>query len=58
MIIVQDKTSQIALDNLKVKNDKLKTKNEMTRLHASCISHDMKAPLGAINATIDAVLNI
>jgi K+-sensing histidine kinase KdpD len=58
MVIVQDKTSQIALDNLKVKNDKLKTKNEMTRLYASCMSHDMRAPLGAINATVDAVLNM
>ena len=49
MVVVQDKTSQIALDNLKVKNDKLKLENEMAKFYAACISHDMKAPIGAIS---------
>ena len=58
MVIVQDKTSKIALDNLKVKNDKLKNKNEMAIMHASCVSHDMRAPLKAIDAMVDVVLNL
>jgi K+-sensing histidine kinase KdpD len=58
MLIVQDKTSQIRLENLKEKNDKLKNKNEMARMHASCISHDMRAPLSAIDVMVDMVLNL
>jgi light-regulated signal transduction histidine kinase (bacteriophytochrome) len=51
MMIVQDQTSHIT-------NDKLKKKNKMIKLHASCVSHDMRAPLGAITHVVDAVLNI
>jgi K+-sensing histidine kinase KdpD len=51
MMIIQDQTSQID-------NEKLKLKHKMIKLHASCVSHDMKAPLGAITHVVDAVLNI
>jgi K+-sensing histidine kinase KdpD len=51
MVIVQDKTSKLAFD-------KLKFNNEMVKMHAASVSHDMRAPLSAINCVIDAVLNM
>jgi K+-sensing histidine kinase KdpD len=49
MIIIQDKTSQIAFDKLKYNND-------MIKMQASCVSHDMRAPLSAITYVVDSVI--
>ena len=49
MMIIQDKTSSIALG-------KLKHYTNMIKMQASCVSHDMRAPLGAITCVVDAVI--
>jgi K+-sensing histidine kinase KdpD len=41
MVIVQDMTSSKEFD-------KLQHNNEMIKMQASCVSHDMRAPLGTI----------
>jgi K+-sensing histidine kinase KdpD len=50
MVILQDRTSQVAFD-------KLKYNNYMIKMQASCVSHDMRAPLSAITCMTDAILN-
>jgi K+-sensing histidine kinase KdpD len=50
MVIVEDKTSQITVDKLKFNND-------MMKMHASCVSHDMRAPISAITTMVDHVIN-
>jgi light-regulated signal transduction histidine kinase (bacteriophytochrome) len=50
MVIVQDKTSKIEFE--KLQND-----NKMIKMQASCVSHDMRAPLGAIVYVVDNILN-
>jgi K+-sensing histidine kinase KdpD len=49
MMIIKDKTSSIAFE-------KLKHNNDMIKLQASCVSHDMRAPLGAITHVVDTVI--
>jgi K+-sensing histidine kinase KdpD len=49
MMIIKDKTSQIAVD-------RLKHNNHMMQMQASCVSHDMRAPLGTIEYLVEAVL--
>jgi K+-sensing histidine kinase KdpD len=51
MVIVEDKTSQIAFD-------KLQFNNRMIKMHASCVSHDMKAPLSAIDFMVEKIINM
>jgi light-regulated signal transduction histidine kinase (bacteriophytochrome) len=51
MMIIQDQTSLIT-------NEKLKIRNKMIKMHASCVSHDMRAPLSAIEHVVDLVLDI
>jgi light-regulated signal transduction histidine kinase (bacteriophytochrome) len=51
MVIVQDKTSQLAFD-------KLKNNNEMIKMQTSCVSHDMRAPLSSITFMVDAILRM
>jgi two-component system, sensor histidine kinase and response regulator len=51
MVIVQDKTSQLAFE-------KLKNNNEMIKMQTSCVSHDMRAPLSAITCMVDAILRM
>jgi K+-sensing histidine kinase KdpD len=50
MVIVQDRTFNVNFD-------KLQRNNEMMQIQASCVSHDMRAPLGAITHVIDYILN-
>jgi K+-sensing histidine kinase KdpD len=50
MVIVEDKTSQITFDKLKFNND-------MMKMHASCVSHDMRAPISAITIMVDHVIS-
>jgi light-regulated signal transduction histidine kinase (bacteriophytochrome) len=50
MVIVQDKTSQKAFDELKMNN-------KMIKMHTACVSHDMRAPLNAMTCIVDVVLN-
>jgi K+-sensing histidine kinase KdpD len=51
MVIIEDRTSQKIVD-------KLEFNNKMVKMHASCVSHDMRSPISAINHVIDMVLNI
>ena len=51
MVIVEDKTSEIAIE-------KLQFNNKMVKMHASCVSHDMRAPLSAINCMVEEILKI
>jgi hypothetical protein len=49
MMIIKDETSSIAFE-------KLKRYNDMIKMQASCVSHDMRAPLGSITFVVDAVI--
>jgi signal transduction histidine kinase len=51
MVIITDQTSQIA-------HEKLKLNHKMIKMHTSCVSHDMRAPLSAMSHMVDAVLSI
>jgi light-regulated signal transduction histidine kinase (bacteriophytochrome) len=37
--------------------DELQRNNELIKMQASCVSHDMRAPLKTIDYTVEAVLN-
>jgi K+-sensing histidine kinase KdpD len=51
MVIAEDRTSQKVVD-------KLEFTNKMVKMHTSCVSHDMRAPLGAIDHMVQRVLEM
>jgi light-regulated signal transduction histidine kinase (bacteriophytochrome) len=51
MVILEDKTTQKDLDKLEISN-------KMVKMHTSCVSHDMRSPLEAIDQIVEMVINI
>jgi K+-sensing histidine kinase KdpD len=51
MVILEDRTSQKVLK-------KLEFNNRMAKMPASCVSHDMRAPLGAIDQLVEQVISM
>jgi K+-sensing histidine kinase KdpD len=51
MVTIEDRTSHKVVE-------KLEFNNKMAKMHASCVSHDMRAPLGAIDQMVERVLEM
>jgi K+-sensing histidine kinase KdpD len=51
MVILEDRTTQRDLDKLEINN-------KMVKMHTSCVSHDMRSPLEAIDQIVEMVINI